>query len=101
MSTLPFFQWCDDTAIGAAIRDSRVWFPVIECVHILALAVLLGTVVILSLRLLGFGLTSQSVSGLARSLAPLTHGSLALIIITGISLFLSEALKCYENPPFW
>lgn len=101
MSLLPFFEWCDNTAIGMAIRDSRVWFPIIECAHILALAVLLGTVIVLSLRLLGLGMTSQSVPGVARTLAPVTNGSLAVIVITGVTLFLSEALKCYENPPFW
>ena len=101
MNLLPFFEWCDSTAIGVAIRDSRIWFPVIECIHILALAVLLGTVVVLSLRLLGAWMTDQPVLALARSLAPLTNGSLAVILITGITLFLSEALKCYENPPFW
>jgi len=40
---VPFFQWCDDSMIGAAIRNSRVAFPIIENFQLFALTVLLGT----------------------------------------------------------
>src|SRR5579862_173591 len=97
---LPFFQWCDSTAVGQAIRDSRVLFPIIESIHLFALTVLLGTVIVLNLRLIGTGLRGQRLSSVARSLAPLTFWSLATMLVSGSLLFVSEALKCYENPPF-
>ncbi len=51
MSALvPFFQWCDNTIISQAIRNSRVAFPVIENFHLFALTVLLGSLVVLVLR---------------------------------------------------
>ena len=96
----PFFEWCDGLALSRAIRDSRIVFPLIECLHILALAVLLGTVVLLAIRLLRLGLTTQSTRDVARTLAPLTNASLIAMFATGVPLFLSEALKCYESPPF-
>ena len=97
---LPFFQWCDSTAVGQAIRDSRVLFPIIESVHLLALTVLLGTILVLNLRLLGLGLRRQPLPLVARSLAPLTFWSLIAMLATGSLLFCSEALKCYDSPPF-
>ncbi len=97
----PFFEWCDQTAVGEAIRDSRFIFPIVESIHLLALTVLLGSVVVLSLRLLGGGLRSQSIPDVARTLAPLTLGGLLTMLGTGALLFCSEAMKCYENPPFW
>lgn len=97
---LPFFEWCDSTAIGQAIRDSRLLFPIIESLHLFALTVLLGTVVVLNLRLLGTGLRKQPMPLVARSLAPLTFWSLLAMLITGTLLFCSEALKCYDSPPF-
>lgn len=97
----PFFQWCDATVVGEAIRDSRFIFPIVESIHLLALTVLLGSVVVLSLRLLGGGLRSQTIPAVARMLAPLTLGSLLAMLVTGVLLFCSEAIKCYENPPFW
>jgi hypothetical protein len=97
---LPFFTWCDSTAVGQAIRDSRFLFPIIESLHLFALTVLLGTVIVLNLRLLGAGLRSQPMPLVARSLAPLTFWGLLAMLATGALLFCSEALKCYENPPF-
>ena len=41
------------------------------------------------------------VASLARSARPWLWTSLALTIGSGVLLFLSEALKCYENPAFW
>jgi hypothetical protein len=101
MKTLyPFFEWCDHTAIGQAIRDSRFLFPIIESIHLFALTVLLGTVVVLNLRLLRLALTRQSLPAVALALAPLTFRSLMTMLASGALLFVSEALKCYENPPF-
>jgi hypothetical protein len=96
-----FFQWCDETALANAIRDSRFWFPIIESIHILALAVLLGTVLVVSLRLLGIGLVQRPVADVYTTLSGLRNGALLTMLVTGFMLFCSEAIKCYENPPFW
>jgi hypothetical protein len=97
---LPLFKWCDSTAVGIAIRNSRVLFPIIESIHLLALTVLLGTILVMNLRLLGVGLRDQPISSVARSLAPLTLGGLLTMLVTGFLLFASEAMKSYESPPF-
>jgi hypothetical protein len=99
-SLLPFFQWCDATAIGQAIRESTWIFPLIETIHILALTVLYGTVIVVDLRLLGAGLKRQTVSRVAAELRPWMFGSLALILCSGAMLFLSEAMKCFGNDGF-
>ena len=80
---LPFFRWCDSTAVGEAIRDSRILFPIIESFHLFALTVLLGTVFVLNLRLLGAGLRRQPAELVARSLAPFTFWSLLAMLSQG------------------
>ncbi len=97
----PLFQWFEATNIGTIVRESLWLFPVIECVHLLALALLGGAVLVLDLRLLGFGLTAQPVASLARRMEPWLIGALITIIGTGIPMFLSEAIKCYFSPPFF
>ena len=97
---LPFFEWCDHTAIGEAIRCSVWAFPIIETFHIFALTLLFGTILVMDLRLLGAGLTRQPVSRVAANLWPWMMGSLAVILTTGTLLFLSEALKCFSNDGF-
>ena len=99
-SLLPFFQWCDATTVGQWIRGSTWIFPLIETIHILALTVLFGTVLVIDLRLMGSGLTGQPVSVIARHLRPWMRGGLAVILVSGVLLFLSEAMKCYGNDAF-
>jgi len=98
---LAFFEWCEATALGAAIRSSLWMFPVIESAHLLALAVIGGCILIVDLRLLGLAMRDQPVRQLARDVAPWLIGGLAVMITTGITLFLSEAIKCYYSPAFW
>ena len=101
MDLLAVFEWLEDTTIGVVIRDSLWLFPVIEAVHLLALALIGGTILIVDLRLLGFGIRSQSSAALARSLHPWLVGGLFTMVATGVPMFLSEAIKCYYSPPFW
>ncbi len=98
---LPFFEWCEATAIGQTIRESLWLFPVIESIHLLGLAMIGGAILVVDLRLIGFGLRHQPVAQLARSAHPWLVGSLAVMLTTGISLFLSESIRCYYSPPFW
>ena len=75
-------------------------FLVIETVHILALALLYGSILIVDLRLLGAGLVGMPISKVAASLWPWTMASLAIILSTGALLFLSEAMRVYGNDGF-
>jgi hypothetical protein len=101
MSLLPLFQWCYQTGIGEAIRNSTWLFPVIEAFHLLGLGVTVGAVLIVDLRLLGVGLRRQPVAQLAADVEPWLLGSLTLMFASGSLLFLSEAIKCYYSFPFW
>ena len=97
---LPFFEWCEASFIGQAIRDSLWLFPVIEATHLLALAALGGAALVVDFRLLGLGLR-QPVREIADSARPFLYGSIVVMLLTGTALFLSEAIKCYYNPSFW
>ena len=101
MSLLPFFQWCEATTLGTAIRETTWAFAVIESVHLLALCVIGGAVLIVDLRLLGVGLRHQRINDLAHDAQPWLNASLAVMLLTGIGLFLSEPTKCYYSSPFW
>jgi hypothetical protein len=97
---LPFFKWCDSTWLGETIRNSRIYFPVIETFHLLALTVLFGAVIVLNLRLCRIIMRHQPVQQLAKDLSPWALWSLVVILGSGILLFLSEAMKCYASKPF-
>ena len=101
MSVLAFFNWCESSGLGTAIRDSRWLFPLIESVHLLGLAVIGGSVVAVNLSLLGFGLGRRSAPQLWRDIWPWFVGSLATMLGTGALLFTSEAVKLYNHEAFW
>lgn len=100
MELLPLFQWLENTTLGDTVRQSLWLFPVIESFHLVGLAVLGGLVLLVDLRALGIGL-KQPISELARETHPWLVGSVVMMLVTGILLFLSEAVKCYYNGPFW
>jgi hypothetical protein len=101
MSLLPFFTWCENSALGETIRSSSWLFPVIEAFHLLGLAVIGGAVLVVDLRLFGFGLRRQPVAQLARDAQRWLIVSLMVMLATGALLFTSEAIKCYYHTAFW
>jgi hypothetical protein len=98
---LPYFEWAESLWLGKAVVGSLWLFPVIESVHLLALSVLGGSILIVDLRMLGFGLKNYSVAALARDARPYMIGAIVTLIATGIPLFLAEAIKCYYSQAFW
>jgi hypothetical protein len=100
LTLLAFCQWVSTTAVGQAISMSSWAFAVIESVHLLALAVIGGAVLMLDLRLLGLGLRDQPIARIARDAQPWLTGSLIVMLVTGVLLFSSEPIKCYNSTPF-
>ncbi len=100
MNLLPVFEWLEASWLGNAVRQSLWLFPVIEAFHLVAFAVLGGVVLITDLRLLGLAMRSQPTAHIARETRPWFLGSLLVILVSGILLFLSEAIKCYYSFPF-
>ena len=96
----PYFLWIEKTGLGHAIRQSKWTFAIAEVLHLLGLTLLLGTVLILALRLFGFVLRTKAVAEIARELRPWSLGGLTLVVVTGLLLFVSEATKCWGNIAF-
>jgi hypothetical protein len=101
MSLLPFFTWCENTGLGTTIRNSQWMFPILEVVHLLALAVIGGAVLMINLRMFGLGLNRQPLREVAADTRPFLVGSLLMMIASGLLLFVSEAIKCYYHGAFW
>lgn len=101
MDLLPYFEWMESSGLGLVVRESVWLFPVIEAVHLLGLSLLGGAVLLVDLRLLNRGLTGTPVQALAKHTRPWLVASVAVMILTGVPLFLSEAVKCYYSPSFW
>jgi hypothetical protein len=69
-------------------------FPVIESVHVVGLAAFVGTIVLEDLHTLGVKIPHT------RHLKLWTHGGLAVMLLTGAVMFLSDATRYLHNPAF-
>jgi hypothetical protein len=97
---LSFFEWCEAVWPGKWIKEATWVFAITETIHIMVLAVLLGTIFVVNLRLLGFGMKRRSASQLAKELMPWTVTCTILMILTGYPLFASEAVRLCQSAPF-
>jgi len=65
-------------------------FPVLECFHIIGMALLVGTIALVDFRMLGWAMPHQSAADLAGDMKPWTHVGLAVMLLSGPMLFLSD-----------
>ncbi len=101
MSLLPFFQWMEALPMSHAIQSGTWYSPIIQVIHLVALAVFAGAIVIVDLRLLGRGLTTRPLAQVARDAHPWLVWGLVVLLITGIPQVTSLAMKQYYSPFFW
>jgi hypothetical protein len=87
----------EHSAIAESIREGDVLFPFIESAHVAAICLVVGSILTLDLRLLGLASLHRPVSGLARSILPVTWGAFALAAVSGSLLFISNAAKYLSN----
>ena len=97
----PFFDWCQNGPLNQIIASRESIFPTLETFHLFGLTLLLGTVVVISLRLLGAILRNQPATELAAELSPYTSWGIAIALASGIPMFIGVALKCYGATSFW
>jgi hypothetical protein len=102
MSLLDFFKWLQYSPPLAAMRSSPWVFPVIASIHLMGLALIGGAVLVVDLRLLGFGLRRQPVVQVARDAERWMLVSLLVLLPTGILQFMCfAATKYYYLTAFW
>jgi len=93
-------QWIQRTDLAIYIRDSLFAFPLIESAHVIGLTLVLGTIVIVDLRLLGVASTRRPFSLLASDTLKWTWAAFALAAVTGALMFITNADVYFHNGYF-
>lgn len=88
------------SGLGQVMQTSRWGFALVEMVHLLGLAIVGGSVLVVDLRLLGIVLKGESAIAVGRDLSRLLTVSLIVMVLSGIALLSEEAGKCYYSPAF-
>ena len=87
------------SALGQAMRQWTWLYPAVETVHLAGIVLLVGSIAVLDLRLLGLG-RSVPVRRLAGLVLPCAFASFALILPSGLALFVAHASDLIAHPTF-
>jgi hypothetical protein len=100
-SLLPLFDWYGHSSLAHIMSDSAALIATAQIIHLIGMALLIGTIMMADLTMLGFGFKRHPVSRVARELAPWTWTGLAIMFATGPLNLASEAQRCYDSSFFW
>lgn len=98
---LPFFDWYAHTRLAHAMSDSKVLIAAAQIVHLVGMTLLIGTIMMVDLTMLGWGIRRHPVARVAEELRPWTAGGLVIMFLTGPLNLASESMKCYNATFFW
>jgi len=84
----------------AAINSTAWMISIVWLVHYLGVFLMVGTIVFLDLRILGFAGKGHSVAQLAAGLFPWTWTGLGMVVLSGSLMFAGQAATFYSAPFF-
>ncbi|MBM3778058.1 MAG: hypothetical protein FJW23_07435 [Acidimicrobiia bacterium] len=98
---MEFFYWLEATSLATWINASPsvFAFPAILLTHTVGLTLLVGTTVVIDLRLLGFAAGAPIAS--MREFFGLFWAGLVLNVSSGLLLVIARAGSVVVNPAFW
>lgn len=95
-----WLQSLEETGLASGVRDSLYIFPVLESIHVMALSVVFGTIMIVDLRLLGIASINRSFARISAELLRITWGAFAVAALTGTLMFMTNARVYADNSSF-
>jgi hypothetical protein len=90
----------ENSAVGVAIAESRFAYPIFEGIHLIGLAVSIGLLFMIDLRLMGFFMQRVPVDKMLGNLRPFVIGGFVATFVTGGLLFWSSAERMLASPAF-
>jgi uncharacterized membrane protein len=101
METQPFTNSIYESGVSTAIRDTFWIIPTIQSVHILAIATLIGSVLVTDLRLAGILAVDESPQTIASRYMTWLWAALAILLATGLVMVMGEPDRVLSNQIFW
>jgi tryptophan-rich sensory protein len=95
-----FIAYLESSELADTIRENDLLFPVIESIHVLAICLVVGSILVVDLRLLGLASVNRPVSRVTHSILPLTWCAFVVAVVSGGLMFISNATKYLGNGYF-
>ena len=94
-----FWEWLQALPLSEHIGFTA-WFPFLESIHVLSIGLVVGSILMVDLRLLGAAGLRYPATRMIRELIPWTWGAFGFAVVTGFGMFLTRASVYIENPAF-
>ncbi|MFT5134765.1 MAG: hypothetical protein ACI9SC_003247 [Gammaproteobacteria bacterium] len=95
---MSFLYWLEESVIGVWVGQS--WgYPFVLSGHAVGMSIVVGTVIMINLRLLGF--SPNIPITLFRNLTRVSWMGVTLNIVSGLALFSGNPVKFFFHPVFW
>jgi hypothetical protein len=93
-----FLAWMEASRLGHAMRETGVWtYPLVNLAHVLGIASLFGSILVLDLRLLGCW-PRIPIKSVTAAVTPVAGSGLALALVSGAGLLAATATDYAGNP---
>lgn len=97
-----FALWLAATSPSVLIQEHNSWaIPAIQSAHILGIAMVMGSVLMIDLRILGLTWTDQTLRQTTDRFGPWLTGSLWLLLATGLLMVIGEPVRELVTFSFW
>ena len=94
-------NWIASTRLSLFFQATDGLIATSQSIHILAISVVFGSGLMISLRLLGVGASGRSVSRLAQTLLPWMGWALIALLLTGLLQLVAEPVRELGTAAFW
>src|SRR5436309_7328007 len=97
-----FAEWLSHTSPSILIQTHNASvIPTIQSIHIIAIAVVLTSVLMIDLRILGWAGTDQTLRETTDRFGPWLSGALSVLLVTGVSMVVGEPVRALLSLSFW
>jgi hypothetical protein len=96
-----FIDWLAATALSQTLQNVLWIVPAVQTLHLIAIAALLASVLMIGLRILGKAGSFHTVEQTAGLFLPWVWSSLLVLALSGAVLIIGEPARTLRNPSFW
>lgn len=92
--------WLEHTKMSEVIQIHEWIVPTVQSIHILAIATVASSALMINLRLLGIYAADQPLKEVLARFVPFIWWSLVILLLTGVVMIVGEPPRSLKNPVF-
>ncbi|HTD89708.1 MAG TPA: DUF6644 family protein [Burkholderiales bacterium] len=92
--------WIDSTSLSQWIQNTPLIVPTVQTIHIISIAALMASMLMVNLRLAGMAGRDQTLAQVSARFTPVIWWALPVLLITGAILITGEPARALKNSIF-